>query len=125
MTKHYSISYKIDIDSKSFRKVLKSINGRFERLEKEQIRSQDTIKELEKNTIEIALKSIDLNKDQIIVIKSDNVTAEQVDCIKAIMSKRFQGSNYKIAFLFLPNDTKIDIVAPPPAIPPDYDAKSV
>ncbi len=101
MTKQYDITYKIDIDSKEFKEVLKSISDRFEALEKK----------IKNGEIEIALKSIDLNKDQIIVIKCDNITHEQMDCIKTTMSKRLKGSKNKISFLFLPNDTKIDIVS--------------
>ena len=105
MTKN-KITYKIDIDSKEFKKVLKNISDKFDRLEKR----INILERPSKDSLKIALKSIDLNKDQIIVIKSDGIKHEQMDCIKATMPKRLKGSKNKISFLFLPNDTKIDII---------------
>ncbi len=105
MTKQ-KITYEIGINSKAFQKLLKGIGDKFEELEKR----IDLLEQPSKDRIEIALKSIDLDKDQIIVIKSDYITTEGMSCIKEHMMPRLKANKNKISFLFLPNDTKIDIV---------------
>ena len=116
--KPIAINYKINLDTEEVKRLLLGIEELIKRVdlsEKAYLKSQDKIKKLEKKIkdgeIEIALKSIDLNKDQIIVIKSDNITNEMIDSIKTILSEQLKGNKNKAAFLFLPNDTKIDVLA--------------
>jgi vacuolar-type H+-ATPase subunit I/STV1 len=60
--------------------------------------------------IKIDFKSIDLSKDQVIVIKTDGLCAEQMLAIKDSFQKELKTSKNKIIIMFLPNDTEIDVL---------------